>query len=76
MKKFILFIILSCISYTIQAYDFKAQNPEGKTIYYKYISKDDKTVAVDAYNSTNSSSNATAYFGKVIIPASVTYNDI
>lgn len=74
MKKIILFIILSCINIAVQAYSFQAKNSEGKTIYYKYVSKEEKTVAVASYAS--GSVNANAYSGKVIIPASVTYKDI
>lgn len=77
MKKFVLFIILSCINIAVQAstyYDFYVSNSEGKTIYYTFVSKTDKTVAVS--NKGYTTDNQNAYKGKVVIPASVTYNDV
>lgn len=76
MKKLLLSFFLACISTFVQAaYDFSVVNSDGVTIYYKYISKDDKTVAV-AGTGDSSTLRAGSYSGKIVVPSSVIYKDV
>lgn len=76
MKKLLLSFFLACISTFAQAaYDFSVVNSDGVTIYYKYVSKDDKTVAV-AGTGDSSTLRAGSYSGKIVVPCSVIYKDV
>ena len=67
--RFFLFsIFLLCCS-AIYAYELKVDG-----IYYNIVSSVDKTVQV-TYFEKSSLYNKTAYFGEVVIPDSVVYND-
>lgn len=71
MKKLIIATLLSIISVTVMAYDFKAIGPGGKELCYTIVSMENKTVELAAGEPDGST-----YTGSVIIPAYVNFNDI
>lgn len=69
MKYFLLNIVLLCLcSNRAFAYDFRAENADGVTIFYNLIN-DGKELQV-----TNFKGNV-SYWGKVVIPEEVTYGE-
>ena len=80
MKKF-LFPLLVAIFTAVQvfAYDFSAVSPSEHTLYYKILSEKDKTVAVTSQIHENVAipyETGMDPVGNLIIPATVTYNDV
>lgn len=82
MQKLLLSLFLACICIIVQAaqeYDFEVKNSEGVSYYYRFISKEDRTVAFcQNYASTTSvnSRTVTNYQGDIDIPSSVLYQDV
>ena len=76
MKQFVLLLALMGITCTsIKAHDFEVANSEGVTIYYTITSSTDLTVAV-TYRGSSYSEYPDEYSGSVVIPETVTYEDI
>lgn len=82
MRKLLLSFFLACTSIIVQAaqaYDFEVKNSDGISYYYKFISKEDKTIAI-CQNETSStgvnSHKITNYQGDIDIPSSVIYEDV
>lgn len=69
MKKILLFLLLIENVYVVYAYDFSAVSPSGHTLYYNILGG---TAQVTFY-STNGHIN---YTGNMIIPSTVTYNNV
>lgn len=81
MRKLLLSFLV-CISTFVQAaqaYDFEVKNSDGVSYYYKFISKEDKTVAI-CQNETSSTSTSghrwTNYQGDIDIPSSVFFEGV
>ena len=68
-KHFLTILLLLC-STAASAHDFEVDG-----IYYNVLSEEDKTVAV-TYSGSYSGAVADEYTGAVVIPATVTHNNI
>lgn len=62
MKKLIICVLISMVAIQALAYDLKAENNDGKTIYYNYIN-----------DATELEVTNGGYSGSIIIPEEVTY---
>ena len=69
MLSALLLLMASTLSW---AYDFEAENADGKWIYYNLINN--KTEAEVTYYSSSSSSNSSKYSGDIVIPSTVVYD--
>ncbi len=79
MKKTLFFLMLLGVCYNVKAYDFAVINSDGDSIFYNIISNvmPYQVEVTHHYDNTNAMSSLyPSYVGNVIIPASVTYNDI
>lgn len=72
MKAFLLTLTLLLFTSATWAQNFSSENSDGKTIYYKIIDAQEKTVSV-VCNGSNTSSTST-YSGEVNIPSTVEHN--
>ena len=70
---FLFSMLMSMVGVEAFAHDIEVANSDGKTIYYTY-QKNNTELAVSC-RGENGSSYSDEYFGNVVIPESVTYND-
>lgn len=73
-NKLLLIVLMSAVPILAFAHDVEVKNSDGVTIYYKWTNNN--TELAVSCQGDDGSSYSNEYTGKVVIPATVTYNGI
>ena len=72
--KFLLALLISMLGVKASAHNIAVANADGKTIYYNFINNN--TELAVSYRGGHSNDYSNEYSGNVVIPDTVTYNEI